>query len=60
MLLYSLGFLTLQGLVVIAFNNGTINPDTIKEVLSVFPTYAVMKFMESMSIIFATCDPRSC
>lgn len=36
-----------QGLAIIAFNNGNINSKTIREVLSVGPTYFVMKFFKS-------------
>ncbi|KAL6499585.1 Callose synthase 9 [Orobanche gracilis] len=36
-----------QGLTIIAFNSGRFNPKTIREVLSVGPTYFVMKFFES-------------
>ncbi|XP_058086685.1 callose synthase 10 isoform X2 [Magnolia sinica] len=38
--------LMFQGLTIIAFNHGTINMDTFKEVLSVGPTFAVMSFLE--------------
>ncbi|CAA6653832.1 unnamed protein product [Spirodela intermedia] len=41
-----------QGLAIIAFNHGTINTDTFKEVLSIGPTYAVMKFVESSLDLF--------
>lgn len=37
-----------QGLTIIAFHDGKINMDTIKEVLSVGPTYFIMKFIESV------------
>lgn len=36
-----------QGLTIIAFNNGQLNMKTVKEVLSLGPTYVVMKFIES-------------
>ncbi|XP_057776741.1 callose synthase 9 [Salvia miltiorrhiza] len=41
-------FVMFQGLAIIAFNNGNINSKTIREVLSVGPTYFVMKFFESI------------
>ncbi|XP_052184832.1 callose synthase 9 isoform X2 [Diospyros lotus] len=37
-----------QGLTIIAFNNGHINSKTIREVLSLGPTFVVMKFFESV------------
>ncbi|KAL3620450.1 Callose synthase 9 [Castilleja foliolosa] len=37
-----------QGLTIIAFNGGRFNSKTIREVLSVGPTYFVMKFFESV------------
>lgn len=37
-----------QGLTIIAFNDGKINMGTIKEVLSVGPTYFIMRFIESV------------
>lgn len=39
--------LTLQGLTIIAFNQGKINLNTFKAVLSVAPTFAIMDFVES-------------
>lgn len=36
-----------QGLTIIAFNGGKLNWKTIKQVLSLGPTYVVMKFIES-------------
>ncbi|KAG6419846.1 hypothetical protein SASPL_116358 [Salvia splendens] len=41
-------FVMFQGLTIIAFNRGNINSKTIREVLSVGPTYFVMKFFESI------------
>lgn len=40
-------FILSQGLAIIAFNDGNITSKTIREVLSVGPTYFVMKFFES-------------
>jgi hypothetical protein len=40
-------FLSFQALTIIAFNDDNINKETIKEVLSIGPTYVVMKFIES-------------
>ncbi|XP_031113012.1 callose synthase 9 isoform X2 [Ipomoea triloba] len=37
-----------QGLTIIAFNNGDFNSKTLREVLSLGPTYFVMKFLESV------------
>ncbi|KAF3452614.1 hypothetical protein FNV43_RR03047 [Rhamnella rubrinervis] len=37
-----------QGLAIIAFNNGQFNAKTIREVLSLGPTFVVMKFFESV------------
>ncbi|XP_062169425.1 callose synthase 10 [Alnus glutinosa] len=39
--------LMFQGLTIIAFNNGRINLDTFKIVLSVGPSFAIMNFIES-------------
>ncbi|WOL05975.1 Callose synthase 9 [Canna indica] len=36
------------GLTIIAFNNGMLNSTTLKQILSLCPTYAVMKFIESV------------
>ncbi|KAK9154596.1 hypothetical protein Sjap_002076 [Stephania japonica] len=41
-----------QGLAIIAFNNGKFNSKTIRLVLSLGPTFAVMKFIESVLDIF--------
>ncbi|CAA3013942.1 callose synthase 9 [Olea europaea subsp. europaea] len=41
-------FMMFQGLTIIAFNHGHLNSKTIREVLSVGPTYFVMKFAESV------------
>ncbi|XP_077236924.1 glucan synthase-like 8 [Tasmannia lanceolata] len=40
--------LMFQALTIIAFNNGTINLDTFKEVLSIGPIFAIMNFVESI------------
>ncbi|KAH1108877.1 hypothetical protein J1N35_012645 [Gossypium stocksii] len=37
-----------QGLTIIAFNDGHLNAKTLREVLSLGPTFLVMKFMESV------------
>lgn len=37
-----------QGLTIIAFNGGKLNAKTLREVLSLGPTFAVMKFFESV------------
>ncbi|KAK8506312.1 hypothetical protein V6N13_016471 [Hibiscus sabdariffa] len=37
-----------QGLTIIAFNNGRLNAKTLREVLSLGPTFVVMKFIESV------------
>ncbi|XVF69743.1 hypothetical protein PTKIN_Ptkin11bG0106300 [Pterospermum kingtungense] len=37
-----------QGLTIIAFNDGKLNSKTLREVLSLGPTYVVMKFIESV------------
>ncbi|XP_028076538.1 callose synthase 9 isoform X1 [Camellia sinensis] len=44
--------LMFQGLAIIAFNDGHINSKTILEVLSLGPTFVVMKFFESVLDIF--------
>jgi hypothetical protein len=36
-----------QGLTIIAFNDGSLNGKTLREVLSLGPTFVVMKFFES-------------
>ncbi|XP_059665125.1 callose synthase 9 [Cornus florida] len=41
-------FMMFQGLGIIAFNDGLINSKTIREVLSLGPTFVVMKFFESV------------
>lgn len=41
-------FMMFQGLTIIAFHKGNINSKTIKEVLSLGPTYVVMKFVKSV------------
>ncbi|XP_062171494.1 callose synthase 9 [Alnus glutinosa] len=41
-----------QGLTIIAFNNGHLNSKTLREVLSLAPTFVVMKFFESVLDIF--------
>lgn len=47
MLLMYFIFLLLKALTIIAFNDGRINLDTFKSVLSVGPTFAIMNFVES-------------
>lgn len=37
-----------QGLTIVAFNKGNVNAKTIREVLSLGPTFVVMKFLESV------------
>ncbi|XP_024168978.1 callose synthase 10 [Rosa chinensis] len=39
--------LMFQGLAIIAFNDGKINSDTVKSVLSIGPAFAIMNFVES-------------
>ncbi|OVA03159.1 Glycosyl transferase [Macleaya cordata] len=41
-------FMMFQGLTIIAFNKGNFNSKTIRELLSLGPTYVVMKFVESV------------
>ncbi|XP_020093274.1 callose synthase 9 isoform X2 [Ananas comosus] len=48
-----------QGLTIIAFNNGQLNMKTVKEVLSLGPTYVVMKFIESVLDILMMCGAFS-
>ncbi|KAK9273813.1 hypothetical protein L1049_018624 [Liquidambar formosana] len=45
-------FMMFQGLTIIAFNDGRLNSKTIREVLSLGPTFVVMKFFESVLDIF--------
>ncbi|KAF7837120.1 callose synthase 9 [Senna tora] len=45
-------FMMFQGLTLIAFNNGHLNAKTLREVLSLGPTFVVMKFFESVLDIF--------
>lgn len=40
-------FMMFQGLTIIAFNDGRLNSKTVREVLSLGPTFVVMKFLES-------------
>lgn len=47
MLLMYFMLLLLKGLTIIAFNDGRINLDTFKSVLSLGPTFAIMNFAES-------------
>ncbi|KAL5765112.1 hypothetical protein ACOSQ2_017706 [Xanthoceras sorbifolium] len=44
--------LMFQGLTIIAFNNGNLNGKTLRGVLSLGPTYVVMKFFESVLDVF--------
>ncbi|KAI3940839.1 hypothetical protein MKW98_014898 [Papaver atlanticum] len=46
--------LMFQGLTIIAFNDGRIDLDTFKEVLSIGPTFAVMCFIESALDVLLT------
>ncbi|XVF04585.1 hypothetical protein REPUB_Repub05bG0096700 [Reevesia pubescens] len=41
-------FMMFQGLTIIAFNDGHLNSKTLREVLSLGPTFVVMKFIESV------------
>ncbi|XP_058090544.1 callose synthase 9 isoform X3 [Magnolia sinica] len=41
-------FMMFQGLTIIAFNDGRLNSKTIREVLSLGPTFVIMKFFESV------------
>ncbi|XP_007014805.2 PREDICTED: callose synthase 9 [Theobroma cacao] len=41
-----------QGLTIIAFNDGHLNSKTLREVLSLGPTFVVMKFIESVLDVF--------
>ncbi|XP_061343058.1 callose synthase 9 [Gastrolobium bilobum] len=45
-------FMMFQGLTIIAFNNGHLNAKTLREVLSLGPTFVVMKLFESVLDIF--------
>ncbi|XP_028182986.1 callose synthase 9-like [Glycine soja] len=45
-------FMMFQGLTILAFNNGKLNAKTLREVLSLGPTFVVMKFFESVLDIF--------
>ncbi|WJX21764.1 Callose synthase 9 [Trifolium repens] len=45
-------FMMFQGLAIIAFNDGKFNGKTFREVLSLGPTFVVMKFFESVLDIF--------
>ncbi|TKY50586.1 Callose synthase 9 [Spatholobus suberectus] len=45
-------FMMFQGLAIIAFNDGNLNAKTLREVLSLGPTFVVMKFFESVLDIF--------
>ncbi|CAL0300447.1 unnamed protein product [Lupinus luteus] len=45
-------FMMFQGLSIIAFNNGNLDIKTLRELLSLGPTYVVMKFIESVLDIF--------
>ena len=49
-------FCLLQALTIIAFNGiGKGHPDTFKLILSIGPTFAIMKFIESKLFASATC-----
>ncbi|WJX15530.1 Callose synthase 9 [Trifolium repens] len=45
-------FMMFQGLAIIAFNDGKFNSKTLREALSLGPTFVVMKFFESVLDIF--------
>ncbi|RDX70037.1 Callose synthase 9, partial [Mucuna pruriens] len=45
-------FMMFQGLTIIAFNDGNLNAKTLREVLSLGPTFVVMKFFESVLDVF--------
>ncbi|XP_020235310.1 callose synthase 9 [Cajanus cajan] len=45
-------FMMFQGLTIIAFNDGNLNAKTLRGVLSLGPTFVVMKFFESVLDIF--------
>ncbi|KAK4266518.1 hypothetical protein QN277_027422 [Acacia crassicarpa] len=45
-------FMMFQGLTLVAFNDGHLNAKTLREVLSLGPTFVVMKFLESVLDIF--------
>jgi callose synthase len=40
-------FMSMQGLTIIAFNNGSFDMKTVLQLLSLGPTYVAMKFIES-------------
>lgn len=46
----------LQALAIIAFNDGKLNLNTFKTLLSIGPTFAVMNFFESKALKFKLCD----
>ena len=59
--------LIFQALTIIAFNNGHLNAKTLREVLSLGPTFVVMKFFESkflflQNMLWVICyvSPLSC
>lgn len=45
----------IQGLAIIAFNDGNLDSKTLREALSLAPTYFVMKFVQSKFYYFASC-----
>lgn len=49
-----------QGLTILAFNNGKLNAKTLREVLSLGPTFVVMKFFESMYLLYIFRHIFSC
>lgn len=53
-------FLHFQGLTIIAFNDGRVNSKTIREVLSLGPTFVVMKFVESRFFYYRACGVSVC
>lgn len=50
---YVVLFMLMQGLTIIAFNDGSFDRRTILQLLSLGPTYVVMKFIESEHISFS-------
>lgn len=52
-------FMTFQAMTIIGFNDGHINSTTIKQVLSLGPTFVVMKLIESVLDILMMCGAYS-
>jgi len=53
-------FVLMQGLTIIAFNDGSFDRKTILQLLSLGPTYVVMKFIESEHRSFPYCNMMIC